>query len=238
MSVLYVVRHGQASFFSDDYDQLSENGQEQARLLGQYWKDSGIEIDAVYAGSLKRQIQTAERCGERYATHGNRWPEIQILEGLNEYHADDLMEKLKPELIEAYPGIQKLDQAYTTATEEQERYRWFHRLLEAVMERYIASEYQSTGFETWSAFHQRVTDAYQTVRAQNGRGRSIALFTSGGPIGVSVQTCLQSPESKAAQLNWRVYNASITQFTFSGKRISLDQFNAVPHLPPDKLTYR
>ena len=42
MSVLYVVRHGQASFFTDNYDQLSPKGVEQSRLLGKYWKKSGL----------------------------------------------------------------------------------------------------------------------------------------------------------------------------------------------------
>lgn len=36
MSVIYLVRHGQASFGSDDYDRLSTIGREQAQALGEY----------------------------------------------------------------------------------------------------------------------------------------------------------------------------------------------------------
>ncbi len=238
MSVLYIVRHGQASFFSHDYDRLSEKGYKQAQRLGEYWRENQIEIDEVYSGSLKRQLQTAEACGGSYAISGNRWPETQILEGLNEYHADEVMEKLKPELVENHSPVRKLYNEYENATEERERYRTFHRLLEAVMEHYIAGEYESTGFETWRAFHSRVTGAYQAIRDRQGRGRNIAVFTSGGPVGVAIQTCLRAPEQEAAHVNWRVYNASITRFTFSATRISLDQFNTIPHLPKELLTYR
>ena len=37
MSVLTLVRHGQASFFAADYDRLSPAGEGQARHLGDYW---------------------------------------------------------------------------------------------------------------------------------------------------------------------------------------------------------
>ena len=45
MSRLFLVRHGQASFLSDDYDRLSPLGLEQSRRLGQHWLQAGIEID-------------------------------------------------------------------------------------------------------------------------------------------------------------------------------------------------
>jgi broad specificity phosphatase PhoE len=37
MREIYVVRHGQASFGTDDYDRLTEIGFAQARLLGAYF---------------------------------------------------------------------------------------------------------------------------------------------------------------------------------------------------------
>ena len=36
MGTLYLVRHGQASFGADDYDQLSPLGHQQAVRLGEY----------------------------------------------------------------------------------------------------------------------------------------------------------------------------------------------------------
>ncbi len=238
MSVLYIVRHAQATFLSGDYDQLSEKGYEQSRLLGRYWRKSGIEIGEVYSGSLKRQLQTAQACGETYASDGRCWPEVQILDGLNEYDSDVVMDKLKRELMTKHEHVRKLYHDHAAARKVRERYRTFQKLLEAVMRYHIAGDYESTGFETWREFHHRVNEAYRTIRNGKGHGRRVAVFTSGGPVGVSIQTCLQAPEQQAGELNWRVYNASITRFTFRADRISLDQFNTMPHLSFEMQTYR
>jgi broad specificity phosphatase PhoE len=56
---IYVVRHGQAAFGTDDYDRLTEVGFTQARLLGQYLGARRIRIDAIFTGTLRRQIETA-----------------------------------------------------------------------------------------------------------------------------------------------------------------------------------
>ena len=68
----------------------------------------------------------------------------------------------------------------------------------------------------------------------------MATFTSGGPIGVAVQTCLRSPVMAALEVSWRVRNAALTTFLFSGNRVSLDGFNKLPHLPlePELISFR
>ena len=60
MSRLFIIRHGQASFLSDNYDQLSENGCSQAKFLGENLSSQDIVFDAVYCGNLVRQVDTAE----------------------------------------------------------------------------------------------------------------------------------------------------------------------------------
>ena len=47
MSLLTLVRHGQASFFQEDYDQLSPLGEQQARLLGEHWVRQGVRFDEI-----------------------------------------------------------------------------------------------------------------------------------------------------------------------------------------------
>lgn len=239
MGVLYVVRHGQASFLADDYDRLSETGVEQSRMLGRYWLDNGVEVDEVYCGTMLRQRQTADAVGEVFVNEGRTWPDVEILDGLDEYGADYVMDELRIELADTHEHIRRLDEDYQQAADDQERLRTFQRLLEALMRFYIAGDYQSTGYETWRQFHDRVTSALAAIRSREGRGRRVAVFTSGGPVGVSVQTTLEAPDVKAGELNWRVNNASVTSFTFRNDRISLDQFNSIAHLTTDELrTYR
>ena len=66
MGTLYLVRHGQASFGADDYDQLSPLGRQQAVRLGEYLRPKlqGQAIEAVMMGSLKRHRQTWEGIAE------------------------------------------------------------------------------------------------------------------------------------------------------------------------------
>ena len=59
MRHIYLIRHGQASFDADDYDQLSPLGEEQSRLLGDWFRQSGQTLNQVVMGSNRRHRQTA-----------------------------------------------------------------------------------------------------------------------------------------------------------------------------------
>ena len=240
MSQLVMVRHGQASFFAADYDKLSELGEDQARVLAKFWLERGQDFDEVYCGTLQRQHRTAEVAGEVFRAAGRPWPEIVQRPELNEYDADNIMDNLLPELCARNEEFIKLKSDYDNAGKGRERYRTFHRLLEAVMAVYVEGDYTSNGFEPWPAFSGRVRSALDRIMYAEGGGRRIAVFSSGGPIGISVQTALRAPDIKACELNWRIYNCSLTEFTFSGKRVALDSFNSVAHLfpHPELLTFR
>ena len=58
MGTLYLVRHGQASFGADNYDQLSELGRRQSERLGAWLAAKGLTFEAAWCGSLQRQRQT------------------------------------------------------------------------------------------------------------------------------------------------------------------------------------
>ena len=50
MSVVLLVRHGQASFGAEDYDRLSALGEEQSRLLGSSLAARGVRPEVVVRG--------------------------------------------------------------------------------------------------------------------------------------------------------------------------------------------
>ena len=64
MGTLYLVRHGQASFGADDYDQLSALGRRQSVRLGEYLRSKGLSFDAVLTGTLRRHAQTWDGIAE------------------------------------------------------------------------------------------------------------------------------------------------------------------------------
>jgi broad specificity phosphatase PhoE len=60
MSMIYMIRHGQASFGKDNYDRLSPLGKRQARILAQHLLTTGFHPDAVYSGTMVRKTTTAQ----------------------------------------------------------------------------------------------------------------------------------------------------------------------------------
>jgi broad specificity phosphatase PhoE len=60
MGQVLLVRHGQASFGSDDYDVLSDLGERQAAVLGRSLATRGTDPSAVLHGQMVRQRRTAE----------------------------------------------------------------------------------------------------------------------------------------------------------------------------------
>ena len=234
-----LVRHGQARLFTDDYDRLSDLGIAQAKALAARWLTFGIQPDEVWSGNLQRQIATAEAVGAAFAGAGRSWPQHTTDDGLNEYPADEIMTVLGRQLRGRDSDIAALADAYETADGDDDRYRHFHRFLSAVIARWVAGDHEGILLPTsWSAWSGRVRRVFADIMAASGSGKTIAVFTSGGVIGVSVQTVLAAPDIKAAELNWRIHNGSVTRYTFSGKRVSLDHFNDVAHLPAELLTYR
>jgi broad specificity phosphatase PhoE len=212
MSTLTVVRHGQARPFDSNPDQLSDLGEQQAQALGEYWKRLGVTFDEVWSGSLKRQRQTAE------LAIGTP----QISDDWNEYDANGILHHFAPP-YELEDGA--------------DRNRKFQKIFEPAMLAWLAAE-QHPAVETWGVFRERVLRALK--RFQNGpSNRNIALFTSGGPISVLLQTAISAQERSFLEVNWRVKNCSLTEFTFSRERLSLDSFNGVPHLErPEMRTFR
>src|ERR1041384_769044 len=59
MSLLTLVRHGQAPSFERD-SPLTTLGESQARRLAEYWLLQGDVFDEVYSGTLMRQVGTEQ----------------------------------------------------------------------------------------------------------------------------------------------------------------------------------
>ena len=239
MSVLTLVRHGQASFFADIYDQLSTLGQRQARLLGDYWVRRKIVFDEVYSGPRARQRQTAELVGAAYTQAGMIWPEPVVRAEFDEYDLGGMLHKVAPDLCRNNAAFAQLMAHYQLCEGGPGRARSFQIMFEALTMHWATATSCLTGVEGFVAFRNRVERGLRHVVDRPGSGRRVALFTSGGFIGTSVRLALAAPDRTALEVNWRVRNCSLTEFVFTKDRLSLDSFNALPHLEDAALwTYR
>ncbi|HZS05466.1 MAG TPA: histidine phosphatase family protein [Blastocatellia bacterium] len=238
MSNLILVRHGQATFGGDDYDNLSATGELQARRLGDFWGERRVVFDEVFTGPRKRQRHTAEIVREACTGAGLEWPEPVVIDELDEYNADGIVSGLVPLLVRQDERIRSLVEAAEQHRHGPERNRHFQRMFEAVMGAWIGGT-EAENLESWRSFHDRVRRGIARVTAAEASGRRVVVFTSGGPISVAVQTATQAPEHMAVELNWRVRNCSLTEIIYTRDRFTLDVFNAVPHLGDSALlTYR
>lgn len=202
MSTLVLIRHAQSAVFENHSDRLTSLGEQQARALGDYWRARGVGFDEVHTGTLQRHIRTAELAGfSKFEKHYE----------FNEYDAF---------------GILRAHPEYVPATDN----RQLQKMFETVMPLWMAGKLEGSGVEPWPAFRERVLRGFRSIVDAEGPSRRVAVFTSGGPIGMAVQTVLQAPEQQAIEINWRIKNCSLTEFVFTRGRISLDTFNATPHL--------
>ena len=238
MAQLILVRHGQATPFEEITDRLSPLGEAQSRKLAEFCIRHAATFDEVYTGSLDRQRRTAELVREAFVSHGLAWPEARVIPELNEYDADSVVKYFAPQLAARDPQFRMLVEA-TECGGGPEQNRRFQRMFEALMNRWITGELDSSEVESWRTFRSRVQQGLRRITQGGKSGRRVAAFTSGGPIGVAVQIALNAPDQTGLEVNWRVRNCSLTEFVFSGERLSLDSFNGLPHLDDPALrTFR
>lgn len=238
MSTLVLIRHGQAAAYGHGADHLTEVGRRQAQRLGEYLVARDETFDAAYAGDLLRQQETATIVADVYKAAGKVFPAIETAIGWNEYDANGVTGALVPVLAEADAAFAQKVSDFQAAIGTREQNRYFQRMFEVVMGKWVRDEITAPGVETFSSFHQRVNDARAAI-INDPKSRRVVAFTSGGPIGACVQLVMQAPLHMAMEINWRVRNTSITELLYSRDRISLDSFNAVPHISePDLLTFR
>lgn len=239
MSTLWVVRHGQASFFEQDYDRLSSLGEEQARRLGSLWAKRGLRLDQVYCGPRVRHIESARIAGEQLTAGGIAWPAVQTHPDFDEYAAEAVLKTALPGLIERHAPIRKLQSAIDASRDRAETLRNFQRLYEVVISQWVRGELPLDDVEPWTNFRTRVLDGLERIIREAPRGANVALFTSGGPVGIAVERALGTPERSTLQLAWMAHNGSVTEFLFSTDRFTLSRYNAVDHLDdPALITYR
>jgi broad specificity phosphatase PhoE len=217
MGHLVLVRHGQASFGSADYDRLSARGVVQCAHLGRHFKrtrEAGFA--AVMRGTLRRHRQSLEAiAGELPGLpDAIEWP------GLNEYDSSALIEAIHPDPIAlvAHPGDAKAH----------------FRLLREALLAWMAGSISPRGMPTYEGFVAGVEGALQHARDACKHG-DVLIVSSGGPISTAVSRILQTPPTTAVALNMRLRNSALCELSSTAQGYDLISFNALPHIrQPDE----
>jgi broad specificity phosphatase PhoE len=230
VGTLYLIRHGQASYGEADYDRLSPRGVEQAQAIGRWAATE--RLDALYAGPLRRQQQTAH-----YAREAGGLPAPQTLSELAEYPAFEMLQHLVPRLIAEDPKFAQLTSAPTP--------RLLDQAFQTILSRWSRDEWSVDGVERVTAFVDRIRTGLDRVLRAASSGARLACVTSAGPIGVAVGLVFGIAAERMVRTSIVIRNASITELRFRSQgfdwqpdQLSLVTFNLTAHLPAELQTER
>ncbi len=224
MAEILCVRHGQASFGSDDYDQLSEIGYLQARLLGMHLSQSGLMLDAIICGSLKRQIQTAQGVVDVYQEHDLEVPEIQVDDRWNELEAGAQIKAFIPLLTKTQPELQELLKTSRTDT------RSLQKLIEASFRHWAEEKPVTDEVESWQQVNRRIRAALSDITDHYESGSTTAVFSSGGTISIAAASVLGLPDHRVYPLYEQLMNASMTKILYNKEKKTLKSYNEHAYL--------
>ena len=214
MGVILLVRHGQASFGSADYDVLSPLGERQARRLGRVLAGRGIRPDVTLSGSLERQRNTAALL----AGEAGWLPPGPANSAWNEY------------------DLSRMAMAGDDGQGPRDA-RAFQEALEVAMRRWAAAAEVPLA-ESFAAFAARTESALQALAAGQPRGATSVVATSGGVIGWIAASLLGGGTELWVRLNRVCVNTGVTKLVTGRRGISLISFNDHSHLEEAEISYR
>lgn len=221
MGAIHLVRHGQASFGSDDYDKLSAPGVRQSAALGESWEAGGVVFSSAIAGGMKRHAETAIA-----AIDASGLGEEDADPGLSGYDVD--------------PGWNEYDHiGIATAHDANALHldsKTFQVLLNRALDAWRAGEGEFT--EPYTVFRERVMGSFETAVQHAGPGQQVAVFSSGGPIAMVTSHLLVGDDSLFQRLNDVIINASVTTVIVGSTGPRVLAFNEHTHLPRDLVTFR
>jgi len=211
MAELYLVRHAQAAFGTDDYDRLTELGHQQARWLGEYFAERGLRFDRVLTGTLRRHRETLAGIREMHADLAA--PDLR--EALNEYRADALITA-----YQAARGLPPVDHGADRRTH--------FRLLREVLYAWAEASLQTDAHPPFAAFAAGLRAALADIQAT--KAERVLVVSSGGPISTLVGAVLGLAPRTVMDLNLQTRNCAISELAFNVRTVHFVSFNTIPHL--------
>ena len=212
MTTIYLVRHGQASFGKEDYDNLSEIGLKQAFLLGQYFKTLNLNFDKIFVGTLKRQIQTYKQIIKSYDTV----IDYESTPLLNEYDVKSVL-------------MGFVNGRSLTKDELHDKKTHFNLLRNAVTA-WSENKVFNDISETWNEFDVRAQKFLNIINKNKYKSKSILVVSSGGTISMILKQILSLPSSQFVNFHFQIFNSSLTKIIINEFGMSLSLFNSIAHL--------
>ena len=232
INTLFFVRHGQASFGEDDYDNLSDLGLKQSIELGKALAKQKLNFDKAIVGPLKRHIQTFDGIIEGY--NANEKIPFSIENGFAENHLMEVTQYFAPKLLQSDSKLIDLYKNYENDNQEKK----FFKMFQYIALKWANSELDltNTDLESYTNFRSRVKKSLNTIQNSLPESSNILVVTSGGVISALYGEATQCSPQDIQKQNFAIKNASISEFSCTTERFTLKTFN-VSFLSKELETY-
>ena len=237
MSKIFLIRHGQASFLEEEYDNLSGKGIEQSKALGNFFYENEVVFDKIFAGNLKRHQQTYKAYKEPFTNNGINLPEPIYLKELNEHQALEAFKLAFKEFVQTNSDAAKF---YKEMKRKPNlRQKNYIKLFGLFFKEFVDGNYPLNGHpvQSWSDFRMQTKIGINAILKNSNAGETIGVFTSGGTKSAIIGDCLELKEQKILELNMAIRNSSFSQMRLSKTKLHVLSLNEIPHLSKELITF-
>ncbi len=228
MSVIYLIRHGQASMGRSNYDNLSDKGLRQSEILAKSFRRRVEEINIIQMGHLQRHKQTYEGFKSKFRTDAN----VSTHKGWNEYDHVEIIEAFNPRYKRKWYMVADMVRKFNPKRE-------FIKMFDKSMARWMSGEYDDDYTESWSHFRNRCNKSMHELFNELGENKTGMVFTSGGVISAVTQNLLDLSDDYFMRFNKKIVNCSVTKVVKGKEDTFLSTLNDYNHFEHDRelITY-
>lgn len=211
MDELYPLHHAEASFGTDNYDQLSELNHQQSQSLGRALGCQGVSTNLFYTGDIQRHRETLEVINVGLGF--NKSP-FKTHTGLNEVDFTGLPSARFRK--GGVPALMHKDRKVRFKIQRDTVLAWPQNQIKDPP-------------ESWRAFCARSQAARQMMMVEELK--TVPSVSSGSVIDQIIAVLLQKPTEKEIKLQLQFKNCAINKFVFSARFTYLYGFIETPHGP-------
>ena len=228
---IFVVRHGQASARSRNYDVLSPLGARQAARLGEQFARAGVHFDAVFCGPRRRHRDTARHLVEAARAAGAELPDAIELPASDELPLGAILALWLPSVVAGDPVARAIAEQRFEHSDDEIR-----AVLGSAMTAWAVGEVASPSLPSFAMFVARIGDSLAHLR---GHAATTLLVTSAGPMAATLHLCghAAAPTPAATMaLTVAIANCAVTRVVADGARLVVAEALDVSHLPQTERT--
>lgn len=217
---LVLVRHGQASLGSDDYDRLSERGHHQARRLAERLAERTAGRTDLWSGTLLRHRQTLAPLA------GGKDAAVRRTADLNEFSTYGLVRAAVQQADRLGLAVPPRYQLTDPVAHLDILLAWFPQVMAAWQNEGLVDPVVGT----WAAFRRRVLLARSSWESAVHAGRSVIVVTSAGVIATVLAALGRRELAWQRDLAVKLYNASVSELALVEGAWRIERCNCTRHL--------